>query len=386
MAGADTPKYILNATPIVMGGGLQAGVAFILEAMNDQDIDWYFMVSPAIKDQLQQFSVDIESERFTVIDSPAVNRKSRQAIKAHIADLKPKMVFTFFGPAYVRVSTPHLMGVADGWITHSSLIAMRSKKGLLAWFRFAALFIYKRYWYKQADRWIVEADCAKAGMLKRFFIESQSIDIVPNSCSKAFEMNRALTPSVSGRVRVLFISAYYPHKNFGIIPQVAAEIKATSPELDIEFVITIPKNNIAEQQLFADAERLGVSKYLVNEGPVAVSDAPALYRSCHLVLMPSLLETFSAIYPEAMISGLPIVTVDLDFARSICRDAAVYYAPLDANDAARCIIELVSNPEQYGALQQQGRLRFADFPDQQQKYRGYCDAIARLLDKEGRLV
>ena len=45
MSDAVAPKYLLNATPVVMGGGLQASVAFILEAMADVSINWHFLIS-----------------------------------------------------------------------------------------------------------------------------------------------------------------------------------------------------------------------------------------------------------------------------------------------------------------------------------------------------
>ena len=374
--------FFLNATPIVMGGSLQASVAFIAEATNDPTIDWRFLISPEVEDQLQRFSIDTTGEKFTVLESPAKNRQTRSRMQAMVAKVQPQAVFTFFGPTYVKLPAPHLMGVADGWITHSSTIAMRRKSGLRAWLRFILLFLYKRHWYKRADRWVVEAECARVGMKKRFFIEPESVDIVSNSYSKAFAANCELSPDLSGRLRILFISAYYPHKNFEIIPQVAAAIKQMAPSLDIEFVITIAKDSEADHALSEQAQRLSVSDYLVNVGPVPVSEAPALYRSCHLVFMPSLLETFSAIYPEAMISGLPIVTTDLDFAHSICQDAAVYYSPLDANAAAKSIVDLLTDANRYASLQSKGRSRVREFPSQQEKYQGYCASIARLLAEE----
>ena len=383
MGNAVAPKYLLNATPVVMGGGLQASVAFILEAMADVSINWHFLISPEVSEQLNRCSTSVTSEKFTVIDSPAKDRQIRMRILEMVLEHQPHAVFTFFGPAYVKLPVPHLMGVADGWITHSSRVAMHSKKDLRAWVRFALLFVYKRYWYRQADRWVVEADCAKQGMIKRFFLKSQDIDIVSNSCSAAFNANYNYTPKLGKRVRILFISSYYAHKNFEIIPYVAKALKLLCPEIAIEFVITIEKGSSDERRLLDSAAAFGVSEYLVNMGPTPVVEAPGLYRDCHMVFMPSLLETFSAIYPEAMISGLPIVTADLDFARNICQDAALYYSPLDASSAARSIAKLLMNPKLYQDLQQKGRLRVKAFPTQSKKYMAYCESISRLADKEG---
>ena len=56
-----------------------------------------------------------------------------------------------------------------------------------------------------------------------------------------------------------------------------------------------------------------------------ISECPSLYRQSTFAFQPTLLECFTATYPEAMRSGKPIVTPDLEFARGLCGGAAVYY-------------------------------------------------------------
>ena len=52
------------------------------------------------------------------------------------------------------------------------------------------------------------------------------------------------------------------------------------------------------------------------------------------MVLPTLMESFSASYPEAMYFGLPIVTSDLDFARETCGSAAIFVNPWDPADIA----------------------------------------------------
>jgi glycosyltransferase involved in cell wall biosynthesis len=59
------------------------------------------------------------------------------------------------------------------------------------------------------------------------------------------------------------------------------------------------------------------------------------------MLLPSVLESFSANYPEAMISGVPIITTDLPFAQEIFGRAALYFKPLNSADAAEKILRFL---------------------------------------------
>jgi glycosyltransferase involved in cell wall biosynthesis len=82
---------------------------------------------------------------------------------------------------------------------------------------------------------------------------------------------------------------------------------------------------------------------IVNLGIIHPNQCVNLYNSCDIVFVPSLLEIFTAVYPEAMASGKPIVTNNLSFAKSICGDAALYYDYSSAEDASLKIIELIEN-------------------------------------------
>ncbi len=86
-------------------------------------------------------------------------------------------------------------------------------------------------------------------------------------------------------------------------------------------MVTLPKDGSNWLEIQQLAAKLGVEECLYNHGPVPVTDGPQLYQTCDFLLLPTILETFSGTYPEAMAMGLPIITTDLDFAHEICQDA-----------------------------------------------------------------
>jgi len=63
------------------------------------------------------------------------------------------------------------------------------------------------------------------------------------------------------------------------------------------------------------------------------------------LLLPTLLESFSATYVEAMSFDCPILTSDLDFARGVCGDAAVYFDPWNPESIKNAIVKLKEDDE-----------------------------------------
>ena len=112
---------------------------------------------------------------------------------------------------------------------------------------------------------------------------------------------------------------------------------------------------------------------------VNIINSPALYAAVDIVLQPSLLETFSANYPEAMAQRKPLVTTDLDFAHDICDDASLYYSPRSANDAAECISKLIKDKKLVCKLTDKGREILAELPTSQDKYYAYESIIKKLI-------
>lgn len=374
-------KVLVNATTLVKGGALQACVSFIQQALKSkEEINWCFVISKQIDEQLQEFdTLILNLHGFVLEGSPATSIACRKELLAISEKLDPDIIFTFFGPAYVKFTAPHLMGVADGWITHSSMLALKQNLNPLSLIRFLFLSLYKRYWYKKACIWVVEAECAKRGIVKRLGLKPELITVVPNTCSENFRGLLRGGRKHGGCWKIITLSTYYRHKNIEIIPYVAVALKNRAPDLDFKFILTIEHGTRQERNIFNVAESMGVDSHIVNMGPVSVKECPRLYQSCDITFMPTLLETFSAVYPESMYVGLPIVTTKLEFAIDICGSAALYYSPLDANEAAAQIFKLVSDSNLYDELVARGKKVLCRLPNQEEKYNLYVSLLKQLL-------
>jgi glycosyltransferase involved in cell wall biosynthesis len=142
-----------------------------------------------------------------------------------------------------------------------------------------------------------------------------------------------IPPSVT---KFLYLSCYYPHKNFEIFLELAKKIKAN--RLNYVIVITIDKNEDPRCAKFLrSVEQLKLNDVIINVGSIPMEAVPAIYGACDALLMPTLLESFSGTYVEAMFHSVPILTSDFDFARCVCGDAALYFDPCNVESIMQCM-------------------------------------------------
>ncbi len=128
--------------------------------------------------------------------------------------------------------------------------------------------------------------------------------------------------------KLLYLTYYYPHKNLEIFIPLAQEIKRL--ELDYKLITTIDTSqHTGAAKFLEDIKKFDLENIIINIGPVDMKNVPSLYRQCDGLLMPTLLESFSGTYVEAMYHQIPIFTSDIDFASGVCEEAAFYFDPFD---------------------------------------------------------
>lgn len=377
-------RVLVNATTLVQGGAIQVAVAFISQASADPRAEhWHFAVSRVVADELAGFGLDLASPRFTVYEhSPARDQSARQQLLQLAGALAPDLVFTVFGPAYVKFAQRHLCGIADGWITHPSWLAIRQLGSPLAMLRLLGITALKGYWFRQADYWSVEAEVARAGLADRWGCPRERITVIPNSVGPQFAAVERRARFPVERARVLCLAAYYKNKHLELVPAVAAALQRAHPALDFEICLTLPEDLPQLQPILRAAAELGVADRVINLGRVNVTELPDLYADSHVSFLPTLLETFTAVYPESMATGVPLVTTDLAFAHDICGDAAVYFEPKNAVSAAKSLGALLTDRGAWERQAEKGLARFAGMPDAAGKFELQMQLVASVADAQ----
>lgn len=342
-----------------MGGGIQVANSFLKYSLFSKDIRFIYLLSRKVYESLPKTDEVKDAEihiittnHFTLLPWHHSIREIREIER----NFSPDFTFTLFGPAYWKSKAPHLVGFARPHyiLHHSPFYKVASNKKLIR-YMYLLEAIHNFLFRKNSDYLFVENESMVQTLKSKY---GKDVFYVPNTYNQVFEQfSPRISKSLGSVFQLLTISSDYPHKNLDSIPLVAAALLKKYPDFKFRFVVTV-----AEDSLKQSSENI---KYI---GPVTIEKCPELYLESDAMYLPTLLECFSASYVEAMYMGLPVLTSDLDFARSICGSAAAYFDPLNAEDIAETIYNLATNPSKIEEIVDAGKMRLPLFGTPQDRY------------------
>lgn len=316
--------------------------------------------------------------RFYHFDFGVINfRKTffiNKTLQKYERKIKPGCIISTTGPTYFKSKAPQVIGFnLPLYIYHESpyfgIIGIRERIKI----KFRKAFHY--YFFKRdAAYLIVQNDDVNQRVRKLF--STQKVLTVTNTYNGFYtdwvKYPDRLPVRKPNEIRLLTVTAYYKHKNLEIIPQIIRILRAKG-KTNITFVLTLEEKDFHE--------KIGRNEQIINVGKVLPPETPSLYDECDVMFLPTLAECFSASYPEAMIMKKPIITTDLGFARGICGDAAVYFDPMNAKDAAEKIILLINNSERIRSLQLAGLNQLRKFDTAESRAKKYLNLCYDLSNE-----
>ncbi len=367
-------KVLIDCVPLTVGGGVQVAIALLLGLQRQTAVEWSAIISNALRPALPKDLAD--DTRITY-----VNRRS-QADRLWLAPyllrlerrFAPDIVFTVFGPAFFRPKAPHLVGFAKPGLLYDRDAAM-PRGTLFEWLGHRVLSVFLR----QADHIVVETEAARERLSSRVHIPQQRISVIPNGPNPLLWPLSDTPPSLSDRFVILVPSAYYWHKNLEIVPHVAAAIRRRTPDFDVVFRFTLPEKGADWLRIKSEAERLGVGALVETLGVVKITALAQAYHEASAVYLPTLREVSTAVYPESFLFRRPLVTTNLDFARALCGDGAIFADPRDPEDAAARFVELAVSPELVARMVEAGTHQLATaYPIAEAKLRQQLELIEKV--------
>ncbi|MBI5865317.1 MAG: glycosyltransferase [Planctomycetes bacterium] len=228
--------------------------------------------------------------------------------------------------------------------------------------------------------------CQTNTMVERFrkaFDFRGEMAVFPNAVSRfAVEGSpacpTALAP-LADRFPLLCLTKYYIHKNLHALVDLFERHGAALA--DVVVVLTLrPDDDEAAPAFLRRVAKSRARGHFLNVGRVAQAELPGYFRHCRALLMPSVLESFSATYIEAMQFGTPILASDMDFAREICGDAALYFDPWRIEAIRDAILRLKNEPALGPELVRRGNDRKQLF------FRGWDEIVADAVSRLERLA
>ena len=189
---------------------------------------------------------------------------------------------------------------------------------------------------------------------------------------------QALVP-YADRIKLLCLTRYYAHKN---LESLLSLFQRFPEELaTVVVVVNIPEDQNRHARRFLQSiEQLGLQDRVISVGFIPQRDLASYYRNCQALLLPTLLESFSGTYVEAMNYELPILTSDLDFAHVVCGDVALYFDPWDVRSIKDAILRLKANPDLGREMAARGKVRL------QTMFKSWDEIAADLLEQLTKLA
>jgi glycosyltransferase involved in cell wall biosynthesis len=371
-------KLIINTASSDRGGSIQVALSFLEECKGITEHQYFVFVSPNLRRQVNAVSFP-ENFRFYEMDQRpstrvfSLNPMSRLFSKLE-AEIQPDCVFTTSGPAYWRPQAPHLIGYnLPHYIYRESPFWQRVKFRDRLSFNLKGLLI-RWFFRRDGDAFVVQTDDVKKRLER--FLGKTGAHTVSNTCSSVYREREHFSNKLPVRgndeFRMLTLSALHLHKNLEIIREVAQQLRQRGVA-GIKFILTIPQS---------DYDSVFGSDYLsevLTVGPVLPIECPSLYGECDAMFLPTLLECFSASYPEAMMMQKPILTSDLGFARTVCGESALYFDPLNPADISDKIEYLIGFPDRQSSLVKLGVERVKLFNSPVQRALAYLELCQNLV-------
>jgi len=375
-------NILVNISNLKIGGALQVAYSFVMEILNFNSIhEFHIVISKEVENELK-LSDFISKNNFNVYQLNSLPSPFFKGNKARVelGDIerqsKADIVLSIFGPTYWKPKSLHVCGFAAGWTINPDSVAFqalsnknRVKKKVQNYFKLRSLI-------RESSIFIVETETVRVRLNKYANVDLEDVFVVGNTYGNQFLNDDTNKKSIisskkkNDEFRFVSITANYPHKNLSIIKSIVPILREN--KIKATFYLTI--NEIEFQEIFKDYE-----DYVINLGPIKVKDCPLVYRDADALFLPTLLESFTASYPEAMISHIPILTSDLDFAHDICQDAACYFNPLDPFDIASKIAEIVLNKKLYNNLVKKGVSRVLNFPTARERAEQYISICEKAI-------
>ena len=380
-------RMLINTASTFKGGGVQVALSFLHELQAYDSDEFHVFLSEPVGKQISKKEYPNNFHFYSVPFRPGSGIKTLFKVRRFLQEsekkIQPDCVFTTTGPSYWRPSVPHLCGynLPHHIYPESPYFDDLPIKSRFNWFLKRKLW---QHWFaKEADAFVVQTEDVNQRL--RTLINTDQVYTVSNTCSHFFgdtdkKSNKKsfLPPKKENEFRLLSIGAHYPHKNLDIINEIAPELVNLQTENKIHFVLTLP------EKIYQDSFTKEAKQIIFNVGPQQLENCPQLYSETDALFLPTLLECFSASYAEAMAMGKPILTSDLGFAHTVCKDAALYFNPKNPVDIVDKIQLLIEKPQIISELTIKGKdvlKELNNTKERAEKYLNICENLVKSFNK-----
>lgn len=373
--------FIINACDIKAGGGIQVTDSICCSLDKYPQHTFVVVLSSYLQKTAERIS-DYGNVELIRYDYPKYNpwlllTGNDSFMDSLVDEKKVDGVLSIFGPNLWVPKCPHISGFARPHLIFTESPYFTRMKGMTLWKEKVQNAVLKFFFKRSSDYFYTENPLVSKRLEE--LIPGAEVFTVTNYYNQIFDqpekwVERKL-PEFDG-CTILCISAPYPHKNLEIAIDIAKYWRRNNPQFSFRFVYTV---NEADFPILEEDLKL----HFLLIGKCDITECPSLYQQSDICFLPSLLECFSATYPEAMVMCVPLVTTELDFSTELCGNAACYYNPVDVEDAANALYRVATDKRYREELVNKGKEQIKKFDTYNQRSEKLINILEQLSRKNG---
>lgn len=368
-------NILINASNLRQGGGIQVADSICRQLQHYKRINFIVAYSHNLKETAQEISQyhNVRVAEYQLAYSLWLLLSGRDKLLDDLVDrYHIDKVLTIFGPSWWVPRVPHLCGFASSQITPQDSPFYSLKLPLRFHIHeFLRNTMLRIYYGRSSNNLYSENESVSQAL--RALYPQKSVFTVTNYYNQVFDKPKKWIvrqlPTFDG-ISLLTVANIYLHKNLGITIDIIRFLKEMHPDFKFRFVMSVTKEDFFKTWPCKNSSE--IERYYVFLGSVRIEECPSLYEQCEIEFQPTLLESFTATYPEAMRMERPIVTTDLAFARQLCGDAACYYGAMNAEEAANAIYKVATEKNYAAQLVENGKNKL-------QSYDTYAQRVEKLI-------
>lgn len=350
-------NILINFLPVRVGGGQQVA-SNLIKTIKDNNYGhrWLFLVGAGT--ELERLAIEFRLEH---VSKPFSYLKrfyfENFGIERIIKNEKIDIIY-HYAPTYKKLKVPQVIRSVysnlyypeiDFWSNYRGIPKM--KKNIIDYFRKVKTFA--------ADGIVFEnPDMLERAVFNHNFPRDRTIFVKP-SVSK-FDDKPAADLQTSKSNKILLLSSWHPNKNISILPKVA-KILVDKQIFDFCFVVSIPASHPEIIKLIKVIEQDQLGEYFSFIGKVDVGNIPTVVKPANMIMLLSKLECFSSNVVEAWHFNKLLIISDLSWAKSFCKDGALYVDRDNAADIANKLEQTIKNPQKMDMIIDKAKELYQEF-------------------------
>jgi glycosyltransferase involved in cell wall biosynthesis len=286
-------NLFLNCSNLRFGGGLTVGINILNYYCNNPNIRRIVLIAPS-GCGYEKFS---SYPKVKIIFFPKIFNAFILKILSNYIVLpllsffsNPDFVFSLGNVAFPTNKPQFLLVHMPYLVYPESIVWPRIKSNNKKYFLYAVAMVkFVKINLKFASYWGVQTETMKNRINRFYHIPLKDIFVIPNAVS--FTSNVNLNPGIKKEkvkeIRLLFLSKYYPHKNFEILYELGREIMNSN--LPITITITINESDSKESKEFVrHIKDLQLDSVIINSGNILLENIAEAYYQHDGLLLPTL--------------------------------------------------------------------------------------------------